>query len=469
MAESRQRQKTNKQAVLMIHGIGEQIPMTTLRSFVKTVWTDDQSQRDTNDGGDLFSGPDRVSGSLELRRLITSDNKNDVRTDFFEFYWAHKVSDTKKWQVLKWIGGLLGRYPNSSTASTRFAWIAAYIVTVLSLSLSIILLAYFLLNGIPIFQHFGWLAIVAPIVGGGFINAVLLRTVGDAARYLTPAPYNIKNRHEIRNAGVEILKGLIEMKDGLNRQKYDRIIVVGHSLGAIIGYDILRGAWPHYNVKAQDRDSRTTALETIEDAGKDGHVDSLSYRNLQKACLEELRDNGSAWSVSDFVTLGSPLTHAAWLMAESDEDFARKKSEREFPQCPPYPNGNRERGRFSYSVRRRIESDDSEDVVEYMAQIPDHSAVFGPVRWTNVYFHSSWALHGDIISGPAANLFGPGIVDIKAPHPKHNFGFFSHLRYWKVDKRPRRDGDHIDCLNASVNLLDEDNPFEKVSAFVQKP
>jgi len=34
--------KDKKQAVLLIHGIGEQRPMDTLRGFVETVWTSDE-------------------------------------------------------------------------------------------------------------------------------------------------------------------------------------------------------------------------------------------------------------------------------------------------------------------------------------------------------------------------------------------------------------------------------------------
>ena len=45
--------------------------------------------------------------------------------------------------------------------------------------------------------------------------------------------------------------------------------------------------------------------------------------------------------VMDFVTVGSALTHALFLMClgktrdELKEDFARRVEEREFPTCPP--------------------------------------------------------------------------------------------------------------------------------------
>ena len=58
-----------RQAVVIIHGIGEQQPMSTLRRFVKAVLKDPSA-----DGLLFYSKPDRISDTLELRRL-TSNKK----------------------------------------------------------------------------------------------------------------------------------------------------------------------------------------------------------------------------------------------------------------------------------------------------------------------------------------------------------------------------------------------------------
>ena len=48
-----------------------------------------------------------------------------------------------------------------------------------------------------------------------------------------------------------------------------------------------------------------------------------------------------SWLVTDFVTLGSPLAHAYYLMCngkteyELKQDFNRRVREFEFPKCPP--------------------------------------------------------------------------------------------------------------------------------------
>ena len=41
------------------------------------------------------------------------------------------------------------------------------------------------------------------------------------------------------------------------------------------------------------------------------------------------------WLITDFVTLGSPLTHAEFLMASSSRDLRKRQSEREYPRSPP--------------------------------------------------------------------------------------------------------------------------------------
>src|SRR5690606_29229619 len=58
-----------------------------------------------------------------------------------------------------------------------------------------------------------------------------------AERYLTPDPGNIAARTAIRTEGLTLLRRLHEV--GI----YDRVAVVGHSLGSVIGYDVLRLFW----------------------------------------------------------------------------------------------------------------------------------------------------------------------------------------------------------------------------------
>src|SRR6185295_6997037 len=75
-----------------------------------------------------------------------------------------------------------------------------------------------------------------------------LRILGDVSRYLDVSPVNIERRHAILQGGIELVKALHEERSDLELRPegadplkkppyvYDRIVVVGHSLGSIIGY-----------------------------------------------------------------------------------------------------------------------------------------------------------------------------------------------------------------------------------------
>ncbi|MEW8615039.1 MAG: hypothetical protein AB2610_17935, partial [Candidatus Thiodiazotropha sp.] len=98
-----------RQAVLMIHGIGNQQPMQTLRSFVETVWTKHEEIHEEYAGSQVWSKPDHISKNFELRRLTTPQNSAEIRTDFFEFYWAHLMHGTGYGHLIGWLLSLLLR------------------------------------------------------------------------------------------------------------------------------------------------------------------------------------------------------------------------------------------------------------------------------------------------------------------------------------------------------------------------
>ena len=143
--------------------------------------------------------------------------------------------------------------------------------------------------------------------------------VGDAARYLSPAPANVMQRKDIRDAGITLLRRLIESGE------YARIIVVGHSLGTIIGFDVLRHLWPEYNTQIGKGSKATAeALKNWRTISAAKPFDRDAWRTAQRAYLRALNEDGGAWNVSDFVTFGSPLAHAGTLMAKSPDDFATR-------------------------------------------------------------------------------------------------------------------------------------------------
>lgn len=431
----------DKQAVVLIHGIGEQKPMDTLRGFVEAVWLSDESVKHTHAQANLWSKPDRVSDSFELRRLTTSKNRAGTRTDFFEFYWAHLMSGTKLQHVLAWARVLLLRWPWNVPKPLFGAWVLVVLL--------VLAVAFFVVNGsLPedrrLLQIPLWGSLVLGAVGAG-LSYLVLWYVGDAARYLHPAPTNIQRRHEIRSAGVDLLEKLHETG------RYGRIVIVGHSLGSVIGYDILTHAWPDYDTRFDKPEGpQDEALKALEALAADG-AGAEQLQPAQRAYLRELKAQNHRWLVTDFVTLGSPLTHAAVLLARDAQDLAQKQRDREFPTCPPVL----EKGRFSYerSLEARRTGKEGQEIVERRRfDVPHHAAVFGPTRWTNLYFPAWLVFWGDLIAGPLAPFFGAGVRDVAVKTGLRG-GLLSHTLYWKGVAKPAPA--HIAALRAAVNLTDD--------------
>lgn len=417
---------TTKQAVLIIHGIGEQRPMETLRGFVETVWASDSEVHHKFAKPGIFSKPDEISGSFELRRLTSTLDRKDVRTDFYEFYWAHLMKGTTLSHVVMWLRSLLLRWPWNVPAALRGAWflVVALLVVIALLAIQTALPEEYQLVRLPKLLT-GALGLLLTWSIIPLVNSF----VGDAARYLMPAPPNIQRRQAIRAKGVEVLKKLHESGE------YARIIVVGHSLGSVIGYDILTYAWPEYARKA-DLTKPNPALDEIENTIQQAKFDIDKFQVDQRKLAEELRANGCGWLVTDFVTAGCPLTHSELLLAYDAADLKSKQDERELPTCPPVL----ESGRISFPndhVHRRLH----------------HAAMFGPTRWTNIYFPAAWIVFGDIIGGPLRPLFGQGIRD-RPVRTSQRGGLLSHTVYWEM-RRKEPVEEHIQVLRAAVNLLDE--------------
>lgn len=449
-------------AVIVIHGMGEQRPMDTLWGFVDAVWVKFDGlvgRRRTH----VYAKPDSINGSYELRRITTMtvnlENGAPRRLDFFEFYWAHLMTDNALSGVLSWLYRLVVRNPFETPARLLPIWLASAVLMLIG----VVLAGYASISEVRPYIN-AWLgletsprtaAFTAAAISFGF--ALLARNwigpvLGDAARYLSPTPDNVAVRQKIRESGIALLKRLHESK------RYDRIIVVAHSLGTVIAFDILNYAWSSLDSAAKRQahaagSEAMNALAAVERAAGDlKHADEADiearrvvYRNAQRRYFKALARTleNPLWLVSDLITLGSPLCMSDVLLAAGARDFAARCDRREIPMCPPSlekDDRKLKKFRFSYNV------DDP-------SRIPHHAAVFAPVVWTNIYFRNFLFLFGDIIGGPVAGLLGRGVRDV----PLEISGpAFRHLDYWKLD-RQRPAGEAVDQLRQALNytLLDE--------------
>lgn len=423
-----------RQAVVIVHGIGEQRPMSTLRAFVKAVIPEPAVEGCAR----YHNKPDRLSETFELRRLQGLSSRRAPTTDYYEFYWAYHSEGTRFAHILTWLRTLLlrtpGQVPERLLPTWLLAWCLIATAAILWLANPSAEMSIPSIPGIPE----RWTLPLATLLLIPLSQYLALHYIGDAARYLDPAPGNIALRQKIRADGVQLLRKL--HAEG----KYNRIVLVGHSLGSVIAYDILRQYW--VDVHQQHRSPATLRqpeLKACEQLGKalgaePSAADLTAYRKAQRELWKEQRGLGNPWLVTDLVTLGSPLAHARLLLAKGENDLRERMKEMELPTCPPQLDNNTHHYDLKYAVQGSPRS----------IHVLTHSALFACTRWTNIYFP------GDLVGGPMAPVFGAGIEDVRV----EGGGLvgrlpLSHTRYWHKENG---DGPAERALMAALDLQSRD-------------
>lgn len=454
------------QAVVIIHGMGEQRPMDTLRGFVRAVWSTDLDLTDPWAGKRTVDPdtdrainrswivPDQRTGSHELRRITTPRATKqaagkELRTDFYEIYWADLMRETPLKRITGWLRGLLLRPWSQVPADARglyvMAWVALVIGVMPAVAMWLLTAFGYSVFGLP---KWGW-TIFAVIVSWA-TSRFLLPYLGDVADYVRATPDTVGRRAAVRQRGLDLLRELNE------NSPYDRIVLVGHSLGSVIAYDLLQILWAEYGPNHRNpRESTaiTAALKAVSDyalpLGRKGtagkpitNEDELAhYRSLQWKLYELLRvktPKERPWKFSDFISVGSPLTHAEFLIARNEHALARAVEERLFAKSPP------------------ISDKENEATIIYKGKYAHHASVFAATRWTNIYDLGNRWCTGDPFSGKAGGNFGPGIRDVRVKLESQIAGFrgrlFTHTFYWTDLDDSETAPPHIVALRDAVDL-----------------
>lgn len=455
-----------KQAIVVIHGMGEQRPMDTIKGFVNAVWKTDATvtANALPNPAEAWSKPDLRTGSLELRRITTRQSiatrpfPAGVRSDFYELYWADLSGGSTWSHVRDWVFGLLLRNPFTRVPrGVMPAWIALWIVAVLVVVLAIAttLPLDAAIGDFQPWKHIplrwlsavpGWaLALVAAILAA-IAHGFVVPYFGRVVRYTQATPDNIAARTNVRERGLKLL-------DELHQAEYERIIIVGHSLGSIVAYDLISYFWATrseaHSVKQGTPEFQALcdlvhATEKLVNAPTDNRHEGLieAYREAQIAFCRMLRQRkrpatgevDTRWLITDFITLGCPLTHAEFLLASSAHDLESRKEGREFPTSPPL----RERLDPDVIARAREAGLLIDDDAPRLFCFPfdadrwqlHHAAPYAAVRWTNIHDPARLIFFGDIISGAAAPAFGPGVIDIDLRALRGQSWRFTHTHYW---------------------------------------
>ncbi len=502
-----------RQAVVIVHGQGEQRPMGTIRDFVHALWQDNP---DLDTAGETYPRPrpiwivpDDKSGLYELQRITTPEH-NGRRTDFFELYYADLLNATPIRNLWRWIRRLLWIDPAYVPEHVRWPWAVFWMLTVLAVisalaailalpqiidtywydhfvspdawrghlisvtALALILLPKFFkplafIKGLPrqvlvaavavgILDSFGWNGHVANLMLLGTLAYLaatqLLPYFGDAASYLSAQTETVQSRQGVRNRGLALLKALHEDPE------YDRVVIIAHSLGSVLAYDLLHILWREVgptkdNPPSHEAVAAFRALDAFvagTPVGQWSPEDVSTYQARQWQLFEALRRQKgkpgttdlSGWKISDLVTLGSPLSSAEFLVTDGHDDFTRMKIERVLPTAPPQ----------AYDETRGALYPDPQK-----GACAHHAAVFAAVRWTNLYDRADSPLFilGDAISGPlsGADRFGPGVRDVRVEISWGRLGWrlFTHNFYW-TDTAPEGTppAAHITAFRQAVGI-----------------
>src|SRR5260370_956357 len=111
-------------AVLVVHGMGSQRALDTVRGVVEAVWLD-SDETPGKDDKRYWLHPERKNDDLDLSVITTSDvpGTADHRSvDFHELYWAHLMSETRAVAVLLWLFELVRKGPRLKPGMQAFWW-----------------------------------------------------------------------------------------------------------------------------------------------------------------------------------------------------------------------------------------------------------------------------------------------------------------------------------------------------------
>ncbi|GAB2767560.1 hypothetical protein GCM10027275_07460 [Rhabdobacter roseus] len=426
-------QDIKRQAVVIIHGIGEQRPMDTLRSFVEglTFWIkkeEPQAERPR-----YWSRPDGISEIYETHRITMEQFQMNPKTDFYEFYWAHHMRNTSFAHLVPWVWKLI---------TTRLSQVPPRLKPIFY-TLWATLVAMVVLGGVIYTYHaaiwayveaewpslLGIIAVVLAVVRVLYglvkvpFSSLVLNTAGDAARYFNPMPSNIEERSTIRREGITFLRKLHDRKT----KPYDRIVVVGHSLGSVVAYDMIRLLWHEMHERfTPGADVDHDVFEEMDKISRgDEPLGNINdFQQLQYRCWKQYRQNGNPWLISDFITVAGAIAHADVYLLNS-KPFQALVKQKEFPICPPVMEG---RDKTLFFDRLTAEVDVNGKKEKRTVRFLNHAAPFALTRWTNIYFSS------DYVGSDGQRIFGKGVRDIKVDRRGLWFLPSGHTNYWDAIK-----------------------------------
>jgi len=252
-------------AILIIHGIGQQLPFETLDSFTAPLWNEMEQAFGKSSHSFFLPGHHRIAARNKwIQNYISiSDvlNNHDL-VDVYEYYWAYKtqrtvdIGDIVDWLVktsngarkyykenkelaAQYDGRGVTAFRNNSFKSLWYLKQLGWLMKILS----------FFPGSFTtqIAKRFDWILMpLNPIFR--WIKQSIVDFIGDIVAYTS-----IDINSKFYNVRISILEeSVAELTAILENPKYDQVIVAGHSLGSVIAYDTLNRINQNMNLKLID-------------------------------------------------------------------------------------------------------------------------------------------------------------------------------------------------------------------------
>lgn len=423
-----------RQAVVVIHGMGEQLPLDTLNGFIGAALPLGGAGPD-----DVFSRPDRATQSFEARRYLARrrmsyrDPEQELyaQTEFFEYHWSHLMTGNRIGHLWPTLRHMLFTPVTKVPSGLRVLWVVVWAAVLAAVGL-MVTGTITLPQAAPGADDLAT-RIVSAILGGGLVLSLATALIAlvqrsittsfvDVVRYLDTSPASFSVRQDIRKGIVDLLRNLHD-REGHHGPKYQRIIVVAHSLGAYIAYDAITRLWWEIT---SDHAAAAMSSEAVADevpdglaelqklAARIGEVGSddevAAYQAAQRRLWLGLRAQGNPWRITDFISVGTPMYMADLLAYRDRATFDSRVRKTEIATCPPQPD----RPPHAVTLPEELTGSQFSWRTRGMHwRVLHHAAPFAVVRWTNMWYPAKWGFFGDWFGGPLQPLFGPGIRDIE--------------------------------------------------------
>lgn len=328
-------------AILIVHGIGNQMPIETMdqfgRGLVKVLR--ERFNNDVSLEHYIVPKEDSIKGYWMDNVLRIKMKESPHFIDIYEYYWAHYTEDQATFSEMNhWLEGVVrgakafykrnaeiglvykdrSSFFDSDTGEFN-VWTYKFFISAVSKTLlTIDALTRFIL----------WLLSMIPLFGGmasAFMKKYsqsyirkFTNVLGDVVVYNVIDPktkfYDI--RKKIQEGAIKSLRYILERtheekgkSDEEQSLYYDSVVVAGHSLGSQVSYDALN------------------LLNLLINQEKIAHYDKNGNCTLHNRKGKTIADQ-----LTGFITFGSPLDKIVFFLRENvpDKEYIRQQVMRQF-------------------------------------------------------------------------------------------------------------------------------------------